>query len=216
MGVGIFSAIFLGEFSAPRARGGGRGEREVGAPALTLRVPCGGVVGRGGALALAEGLFYGGGAEGFHFGEALFEEAGVFSGEVVDVGGVDHDFAGAWGEVGEEVLPDGDGGVAGGGEAEEPVGDTESGGGGFFGVGAGVADLDAVGEWEFDAGEGDFAGAAEGGDVCVFADLDEEVVEGGDVGDVFVGVNVGRGEVAVFGVLDLGAEFVGGLLAGVF
>ena len=41
-------------------------------------------------------------------------------------------------------------------------------------------------------------------------------MEGGDVGDVFVGVNVGRGEVAVFGVLDLGAEFVGGLLAGVF
>ena len=165
---------------------------------------------------MLELLFDGGGAEGFHFGEALFEEAGVVSGEVVDVGGVDHDFAEAFGEVGEEVLPDGDGGFAGGGEAEEPVGGAESGGEGFLGEGAGVADLDAVGEGERDVGEADFAGAAESRDVGLFADFDQDVVEGGDVGDVLVRVDVGGGEVAVLGVSDLGAEFFGGLLLGFF
>ena len=175
-----------------------------------------GAVGSEAGGGLLELGFDGGGAEGFHFGDALFEEAGVLAGEVVDVGGVDHDFAGAFGEVGEEVLPDGDGGFAGGGEAEEPVGGAESGVGGFSGERVGVTDLHAVGEGEFDAGKADFAGAAEGGDVGLFADFDEDVVEGGDVGDVLVGVDVGGGEVAVFGVLDLGAEFVGGLLAGVF
>ena len=146
MGSGFFQRFFWGNFGA-RARGVAAGGERLGA--TRQRDATGSLRWRswrgGRHLALAEGLFYGGGAEGFHFGEALFEEAGVCSGEVVDVGGVDHDFAGAWGEVGEEVLPDGDGGVAGGGEAEEPVGDTESGGGGFFGEGAGVADLDAVG-----------------------------------------------------------------------
>jgi hypothetical protein len=158
----------------------------------------------------------GGVAEGFHFSDAFLQEAGVGFGEVVDVGGVDHDFAGAGGEVGEEGLPDLDGGFAGGGEAEEPVGGFEVGGEGFSCEFVGEADLEAVGEGKGDGGEADFTGAAEGGDFGLFANFDERIVEIGDVGGVFVGVNVGGGKVAGLGVADLGDHFIGGLLLGLF
>lgn len=159
--------------------------------------------------------FDGGGAEGFHFGEAFGEEAGVGGGEVVDVSGVDHDFAGAFREMGEEVLPDGDGGFARGGEAEEPVGGAEPCGDRFSREGSGEVRLDAVGEGEGNTGEFDFAGAAKSGDIRGFADVDDGSVESGKVGGVFVGIDVRGGEAAVLGVLDLGAEFVSGLFAGV-
>ncbi len=87
-------------------------------------------------------------AQCVHLEEALAQEAGVGTGDVIDVAGVDHPFAEAGGWVAGEIFVGGDGGLAGGGKAGEPVGGMESRGEDLFCEALGEAGLGTVADGE--------------------------------------------------------------------